>query len=276
MKNNASLVRTFLMASSLTLCGVEAFGSICNVINPAEISFDQSSLNFDSIQNVYVSDGDIIKLETCEGSLISDIKNLFTIDNNLYVHTHNSLHVFDNNGAYRFDISEGQSGEEDEDTISNVYERNGSLYIDNGSELSCFSSNGELLSSHFFNDTSSGGDSLPVHPYPLKKGPNISDDIYTRYADINNNTVHISGIPDNYQICDSLLYFTYQISTAKTCLCQYNPSSRQSRLYHFITSNSNQIQRSFFKIIDGMAYIEFRNEDNSQNPSLIRVRLSDL
>ena len=274
MKKIFSFQRVAWMAASLVLCNAASFGSNCMDIDLAEVSFDQNSLNFDSIKYVYVSDDDLIKLETCKGSLVSEINNLFTINNRLYVHSHNSLHVFDYNGAYMFDISENDS--DGEDSVSNVYERHGDLYIDNGSELSCFSSNGELLSSHTFKNISSEGVNLPVHPCPSKKGPNISDDIYTRYTDICSNSVHIPGIPDNYQINDSLLYFTYQVSSTKNCLCQYNPSSRQSRLYHFITNNSNLTQRSFFKIMDGVAYIELRNEGTAQNPFLLKIELSKL
>lgn len=277
MKSKASLLRTFLMASSLTLCGVEAFGSICNVINPAEISFDQSSLNFDSIQYVYVSDDDVIELETCEGSLVSDINNLFTIDNCLYVHSHNSLHVFDFTGEYMFDISENDSIMEDGNTISNVYERNGRLYIDNGKDLLCFSRDGELLSSQNLANYGINDQNSPVLPYPVQKGPNVSDNMYACDMVTSNHSEPIPGVPGDYQICDGSLYFVFQVSSAETCLCRYNLTNHQSKLYHFNIKNRNLIQRSFFKIIDGVAYIEFRNEeDNTQNPYLYMIRLSDL
>lgn len=277
MKSKASLLRTFLMASSLTLCGVEAFGSICNVINLAEISFDQSSLNFDSIQYVYVSDDDVIELETCEGSLVYDINNLFTIDNCLYVHSRNFLHVFDFTGEYMFDISESDSLMEDGNTISNVYERNGCLYIDNGKDLLCFSRYGKLLSSQSLANYGMNDQNSTVHPYPVQKGPNVSDNMYACDIVTNNQSETIPGVPGNYQICDGSLYFVFQVSSAETCLCRYNLTNHQSKLYHFNIKNRNLIQRSFFKIIDGMAYIEFRNEeDNTQNPSLFKIKLSDL
>ena len=275
----ASLVRTILMASSLALCNVEAFGSTCNVFNPADISFDQSSLNFDSIQYVYVSDDDVIELETCEESLVSDINNLFTIDNCLYVHSHNFLHVFDFAGEYMFDISENDSITEGNNIISNVYEKNNCLYIDNGKEFVCFSRDGELLSSQNHANYGLNAQDSPVRPYPTTKGPNVSDEVFDggNSMDFNNRKEPIPGVPGNYQICDGSLYFAFQVSSAETCLCRYNLTTHQSKLYHFSIKNRNLIQRSFFKIIDGMAYIEFRNEeDNTQNPYLYKIRLSDL
>ena len=276
MMRKASLVRTILMASSLALCNVEASGSICNVINPADISFDQSSLNFDSIQYVYVSDDDVIELETCDESSVSDINNLFTIDNCIYVHSHNFLHVFDFAGEYMFDISESDSISED-NTISNVYENNGRLYIDNGKDLLCFSRDGELLSSQYIANYGMNEQNSSAHPYSVQQGPNASGDMYINDILTSNHTEPIPGVPGNYQICDGSLYFAFQVSSAETCLCRYNLSSRQSKLYHFSIKNRNLIQRSFFKIIDGMAYIEFRNEeDNTQNPSLFKIKWSDL
>lgn len=279
MKKICSFQRIACIAALLALCNVEAFGSTCNVINPAGISFDQSSLNFDAIQYVYVSDDDVIELETCEGSSVTDINNLFAIDNCLYVHSHNFLHVFDFEGECLFDISENDSIVEGNNIISNVYEKNSCLYIDNGKELVCFYRDDELLSSQGFANYGLNDQNTSVHSYPMAKGPSALSEMLDggNSLDFNNHKDPIPGVPGNYQICDGSLYFVFQASSAETCLCKYNITSHKSRLYHFSFKNRNLIQRSFFKIIDGVAYIEFRNEeDNTRNPFLFKIKLSDL
>ena len=273
MKKIFSFQRVAWMAASLVLCNAASFGSTCMDIDLAEVSFDQSSLNFDSIQYVYVPDDDFIELETCENSLVPSINNLFAIDNCLYVHSRNFLHVFGFDGEYLFDISENDSVTEVENTISNVYERNGNLYIDNGKGILCFSREGELLSFRSFNNVSRNEESQ----YPTQKGPNASNDMFFDDVVLSDNKEYIPGVPGAYQVCDGSLYFTFQVSSAETCLCQYNLSTHRSKLYHFSINNRNYIQRSFFKIIDGIAFIEFRNEeDNTQNPFLFKISLSDL
>jgi hypothetical protein len=143
----------------------------------------------------------------------------------------------------------------------------------------CFSRDGELLTSQNLYNYSHNNQDTPVHPYPAAKGPNASEEMFNSGCamDLNNHKDPIPGVPGNYQICEGSLYFAFQASSAETCLCRHNLTTHQSELYHFCIKNRNLIQRSFFKIIDEVAYIEFRNEeDNTQNPLLFKIKLSDL
>ena len=278
MKEKTFFSRAILMGAVLTLSGAKTLGSTnyvsnCVDITPAELSFDQSSINFDSIRYAYVSDDDIIELETCEGSSVTDIKNLFAIDNRLYVHSGNQLHVFGFDGEYLFDISKNDTIAEENNAISDVVEKNGKLYVDNGKELLCFSREGDLLSTQDFNNL---GKNDETH---LKKGPNASNETNFRENDIvfGNHKEAIPGVPGFYQIYNGSIFFVFQVSSAETCLCQYNLLTHQSKLYHYNIRNRNLVQRTFFRIIDGVVYIEFRDEeDNAQNPFLLKIELSEL
>jgi hypothetical protein len=163
---------------------------------PVSTELEHLELNFDSIQEVYVSDDDIIELETSDSTLLSGISNLFVIDNCLYIHSDNVIRVFDFTGEYLFDDIESS---------------------------------------------------------------------------------RIMGKPDYYQQYDSSIYFMQQESTDEPCLCKFNITTHQTRMYHFNIKNRNFVQRSFFKIIDGLAYIEFCNvENSSQNPLFLKIKLLDL
>lgn len=87
----------------------------------------------------------------------------------------------------------------------------------------------------------------------------------------------IKGSPDYYQQYDSCIYFMRQNSAGGPYLCQFDITTRQTKMYRFNLKNRNFVQDTFFKIIDGIAYIEFRNvEDKNQNPMFFKLKLSDL
>ena len=82
---------------------------------------------------------------------------------------------------------------------------------------------------------------------------------------------------DYYQQYDGFTYYMRQSPTDDPCFCQFNISTHQTKMYHFNIKNRNFAQSSFFKIIDGLAYIEFRNvEEKNQNPMFFKLKLSDL
>lgn len=87
----------------------------------------------------------------------------------------------------------------------------------------------------------------------------------------------IKGRPDYYQQYDSCIYFMRQNSAGGPYLCQFDITTRQTRMFHFNVKNRNFEQKSFFKIKDGIAYIEFCDiEDKTKNPLLFKLKLSDL
>ena len=87
----------------------------------------------------------------------------------------------------------------------------------------------------------------------------------------------IKGRPDYYQQYDSCIYFMRQNSAGGPYLCQFDITTRQTKMYRFNLKNRNFVQDTFFKIIDGIAYIEFRNvEDKNQNPMFFKLKLSNL
>jgi len=157
---------------------------------------EQFKPDLDSIQQVYVSDDDFIELETSDSTLLYNISNLFVKNQCLFVHSGNSIRVFDLTGEYLYDDI---------------------------------------------------GDDRPVET------------------------------PDYYQQYEGSSYFMSQTSTDEPCFCQFNISTHQTKMFHFNLKNRNFTQRSFFKIIDGLVYIEFRNiENNSQNPMFFKLKLSEL
>ena len=80
-----------------------------------------------------------------------------------------------------------------------------------------------------------------------------------------------------YQQYDGSTYYMRQSSTNEPCFCQYKITTHQTNMYHFNLKNRNFVQDTFFKIIDGIAYIEFRNvEDKNQNPMFFKLKLSNL
>lgn len=82
---------------------------------------------------------------------------------------------------------------------------------------------------------------------------------------------------DYYQQYDGSSYCMRQSPTNEPCFCQFNISTHQTKMFHFNLKNRNFVQSSFFKIIDGQAYIEFRSvEDKNQNPMFFKLKLSDL
>lgn len=146
--------------------------------NQHETNLKSIDIDFNSIKNVDINKGKLVKLETTDLSLIYDISSLELLNDKMIIFTRGKSLVFDNNGKFLFNIGVRGNGPNEYVKCTSFYVKNNNYYVVDGvaRKILCYNENGNFLSLKKLIPSSTG--LIPACLYPLDNGKLVSKNTF--------------------------------------------------------------------------------------------------